>query len=139
MAEQRLALHIAATDHEAAAALTRSLRREILDADVDSVEHPRAATPPPGAKGDALEWANLIVGFSGGLPALIGLIRSWSIRNRDARVTLTIDDDLLELSDATASERSALIAAWIARHSSETSGGAAAQRTPHRDQSLQRS
>jgi len=134
MAVQRLALLVEGADDEEAAALTRRLQRELIELDVGSVKRAAGAAPPPGAKGDALSWAQLIVELAGGLPALLGLVRSWVRRNESAAVTIVIGEDRLELSTATADQQSELIEAWLARHDLNASDESSVERPPDRDQ-----
>jgi len=134
MAVQRVALFVEGADDEEAAALTQRLRRELLALDVGSVERAPGTAPPPGARGDALSWAQLIVELAGSLPALLALVRSWVRRNKSAALTIVIGEDRLELSAATADEQAELIAAWLARHDPKGTDGAAAERPPNRDQ-----
>jgi hypothetical protein len=115
---RQLALHVEArqSDPHHAAELTWDLREELERSQAESIEH-AAGTAPDGAKGSAHEWAQLLVTFSGGLPGLIALVRGWADRNdRDAAVTLELDGDRIELSDASPEERKALLDAFLARH-----------------------
>jgi hypothetical protein len=112
-------LHVggyADSDHEERAELAWSLQQELRDLDVDDVSHARAKELPPGAKGSALEWAQLVVTLAGSLPALVATVRSWLGRHPRSSITLEINGDRLTLNDVSASERSELIAAWMRRH-----------------------
>jgi hypothetical protein len=139
MPARELTVTVVAGDLEEAALATRNLRRELLDADVLAAESPMVGTAPPGAKGDAVNWAQLVVEFATALPALIGLIRSWSRRNEGMRLTVTLGGDRLELSSASEAEQSAIVSAWLARHTDEATSGATAQRPPDRDEPVHRS
>jgi hypothetical protein len=68
-------------DEERLDALTRLLRQELLQLDVDSVTRLPAGEPPPGARGlDATTVGGLLVGLGSatqGLSAVIPVIRAW--------------------------------------------------------------
>ena len=103
------------SDAEERAELARRLESELSELDVEEILHP-ADQAPPGAKGDALQWAQLAVTFAGSLPALIGVIRGFVGRHSGAAVSVEIDGDRLSLGEPTPDERQALVDAWIARH-----------------------
>jgi hypothetical protein len=103
------------SDQQERAELAWNLQQELQELDVGDVSRPRAERPL-GAKGSALEWAQLVVTFAGSLPALVAGLRAWLGRHSRASITLEIDGDRLTLDDPSASERSELIATWIARH-----------------------
>ena len=92
------------------------LRQELHETGFD-VERPAVGDAPPGTKGDALGWAQLAVSFSGGLPALVALLRTFTHRDETRKVTMTLGDDTLELSGPTSTQQQQLVDAWLARHS----------------------
>ena len=102
--------------------LTSSLRQELLQLDVEDVTALRAGEPPPGARG--LELAavgSLLVGLGSStdaLRAVISAIRGWLSRGWGAHrsVKLEIDGDVLELSEASATDQDRLIGLFVARH-----------------------
>ena len=100
-------------DHELAE-LMRRLKDDLRHVDADAVRHP-AVEAPPGAKGAALDWAQVIVTMSGSLPPLIALVRGFSRRNRDCAVVLEADGDTLRLEGGNEDERRRLAEAWLAR------------------------
>ena len=100
-------------DHELAE-LMRRLKDDLRHLDADDVRHPPAEAPP-GAKGAALDWAQVIVTLSGSLPPLIALVRSFSRRNRNCAVVLETDGDTLRLEGGSEDERRQLAEAWLAR------------------------
>ena len=114
---QRMALHVEApgSDPHRAAELTWDLKEELEQSRAESIEHAEGVAPA-GAKGGALEWAELIVTFSGGLPGLIALIRGWADRNEDAGLSLEIEGDRLVLETATPAQRGQALDAFLARH-----------------------
>ena len=92
------------------------LREELRETGFD-VERPAGSDAPPGTKGDALGWAQLAVSFSGGLPALVAAIRTFTKRDETRKVTLTLSNDTLELTGPTTTQQQQLVDAWLMRHS----------------------
>ena len=74
--------------------LSRQLRAEIKQLDVESVNYPKGDAPA-GAKGDPFVWTELLVtlGSAGSvLPILHGTIQGWLDRHKEShRITVTID------------------------------------------------
>jgi Effector Associated Constant Component 1 len=108
---------------EQLARVAASLREDLLAFGVVGADNPPAKEPPPpGARGSALEWAQLVVTLAGSLPALAGFVRGW-VRDhrgvgdhRDVRVRIEIDGDAIELDGATDAESRQLLEAFLARH-----------------------
>jgi hypothetical protein len=117
-----LALHEGpGTDPEELAHLTGQLRRRLLELEVDSVDLARSCEAPPGAKlGDAVTIGALVVTAAPMvLRAVVGLVETW-LSNRPLRgVTFTIDDDALELTNASRTEQRHLVQAFIDRHAGQ--------------------
>ncbi|MGH2943288.1 MAG: effector-associated constant component EACC1 [Solirubrobacteraceae bacterium] len=116
--EQQLHLTVSGypdSDDEERAELAGALRAELLAEAMADVSHP-PARGPEGAKGSALEWAQLIVALTGPLPAVVGMIRSWLGRHPGATLTLKLDGDEITIAEPTDSERAALLEAWLSRH-----------------------
>lgn len=122
-------------DAERLDTLTKFLRQELLQLDVESVtELPAGEPPPPGSRGsDATTVGGLLVDLGSatqGLSAVISAIRAWLARGGKAprRVRLEIGGDALELSAATAAEQDRLIELFIGRHApgESESGGRSA-------------
>ena len=103
------------SDQEERADLASRLRDEIRDHGIDDVSHP-GAEPPPGSKGGALEWAQLVVTLAGTVPSLVMAMQGWLGRHPNAAVTLEIDGDRLTLDEASADERQRLLETFLARH-----------------------
>jgi hypothetical protein len=103
------------SDDEERADLTTRLRDEMLYQGVEDVVHPEAVAPD-GAKGGALEWAQLIVGLAGSVGPMIAALRSWIGGHPRAAVTLEIDGDTLTLASASEDEQKKLIESFLARH-----------------------
>jgi membrane-associated two-gene conflict system component 1 (EACC1) len=121
--ELRVQLSEEGADAERLDELTRSLRHELLQLDVDDVTAQRADSPPPGARGglDAAQVGGLMVAVGNnvqGLSAVIAAIRAWLARRRGAHrcVRPEIAGDVLELSDATVADQDQLIRLFVGRH-----------------------
>jgi hypothetical protein len=111
-------LHVvgyADSDPAERADLAWRLQHELRPLDVEDVG-PAAGQLPAGAKGSALEWAQLVVTLAGSLPPLVAALQGWLGRHPGASITAEIDGDRLTLSEPSASERREVIAAWVARH-----------------------
>jgi hypothetical protein len=103
------------SDDEERADLASRLRDEMVDQGVDDVAHPDAPSPA-GAKGAALEWAQLVVGLSGTIGPMITALRAFLGRHPRAAVTLEIEGDTLTLAEASPGEQRQLVEAFLARH-----------------------
>jgi hypothetical protein len=79
------------------------------------VGRPAPGAAPTGTKGEALGWAQLAVSFSGGLPALVAAIRTFTQRDETRKVTLTVDNDTLELTGPISSQQQQLVDTWLVR------------------------
>lgn len=106
---------------ELAGDLTWDLMETLRESPADEVERPRAEQAD-GAKGSTLEWAQLIVSFSAGLPQIVSLIRGWVGRRPDAKVRIEIDGDVLELEKASPEVQDQLARAFLARHPAPDGG-----------------
>lgn len=102
----------------------RQLRSEIARLDVESVSFAPAGPAPPGVKGaDAVTVGAILVALSasgGVVTTLIDTLRDWLGRQSARhRVSVTIDDDTIELERASSEERQKLLDAFIRRHTEE--------------------
>jgi hypothetical protein len=108
------------TDEEELAELTRQLREELLELDVEAVGLVRAGEAPERAKaGDPVTWGALLVALvaSGGvLTTLINTLQSWLTRHERRSVTLEIGGDKLEVTGISSEEQQRLINTWLSRH-----------------------
>jgi hypothetical protein len=107
-------------DEEVADERALGLRGEIVDFGAQVTQR-RRLVPDPGAaaeqpKGDFMEWATLVVTFTGGLPGLLPLIKSWRRRNDGVDLALEIDDDLLSLSGLSPEEAHDALRRFEQRH-----------------------
>jgi hypothetical protein len=110
-------LHVAGypdSDDAERADLASHLRDDLLAHEVEAI-HPRVPAPA-GAKGAALDWAQLVVSLAGTAPALIAAVNGWLGRHPRAKLALEIDGDRLALDDASPDERRRLLDAFLARH-----------------------
>jgi Effector Associated Constant Component 1 len=103
------------SDDEERAELASRLRDEMLEQGVEDVAHPEVHAPA-GAKGAALEWAQLVVGLAGSIGPLLAALRGWIGRHPDAGITLEIDGDTLTLEKASPADRQRLVEVFLARH-----------------------
>ncbi|KUM69931.1 hypothetical protein AQI70_30305 [Streptomyces curacoi] len=106
---------------EAGERAVRRLRAEIAELDVEAVRPGPGAPAPDAAKGtDPVTLGAIVVALSasgGVFTALIESVRDWLGRSAARhRVSVTIDGDTIELERASDAERSALIDAYIRRH-----------------------
>lgn len=109
-------------DAEMADRLTRQLRAEIAGLDIESLDFVTGRSTPRGAKGaDPVTLGAIAVALSasgGVLPALVETLRDWLARNgRRHRISVTINGDTIELEQASAEQRRALVDAYVRRHS----------------------
>lgn len=103
------------SDDEERAELAWRLRQELREHGVVDAAHP-SIRPPPGAKGAALDWAQLVVTLAGTLPSLMAVVDGWLGRHSRAAVTLEIEGDTLTLDEASPGERRQLLETFLARH-----------------------
>jgi hypothetical protein len=108
------------SDAEELAELTQRLRTELLDLDIDSVEHAAGGVAPEGAKGvELLSIGGLVVQFARGadvLRSVVSTTAAWLRRQEARSVKLTLDGDTLEVTGLSSEEQSGLIEVWVARH-----------------------
>src|SRR3954469_5561002 len=95
------------SDEEERADLASRLRADLQDNDLE-VAHPDAPEPP-GAKGGALEWAELVVTVAGSMQGMTAAMQGWLGRHQGATVSLEIDGDRLTLQDASAADQHRLL------------------------------
>lgn len=98
--------------------VTRELRRELLELDVEDVERPASGPPPEGTRAvEAALLGTLLV--SVGQEAITAVVRTlagWLRRRPSRKVTLRIGDDEIELTDASEQQQAELVAAFLARN-----------------------
>jgi hypothetical protein len=114
-------------DAEDVERLTRQLRAELSQLDLDSVSLVAAAPAPDGAKAvDPITMGAIVVALSasgGVFPSVIETVRDWLNRHAARhRISVTIDGDTIVLEKATAGQRQDLLDAYVRRHSGGRSG-----------------
>lgn len=98
--------------------LSRQLRRELLEHDVDVIGQV-PATAPAGAKGDPVTLGTLLVTLaaSGGvLTTAINTVQSWLTRQERHSVTVEIGGDKLVISSPSSEQEQRLIDDFINHH-----------------------
>jgi hypothetical protein len=99
--------------------LTRNLREELLELDVDSVSPPTAGPAPEGSKGLELAAIGaLLVQVRSSVQmvsAVVTAVRSWLQRGSSPNRTLkvTVDGRTLELSAATAEQQQLVVDEFV--------------------------
>jgi hypothetical protein len=120
----RLDLAVEGADAEDLEAATVSLRRQLADLDVDRVSRLSGDAAPEGAKSaELIQIGTLLVEVaktSSELMPLLTVLAGWIGRRRRARLTVTLDGDTIELDSATAEQQGAVLQAFLARHSTES-------------------
>ncbi|WP_218825284.1 effector-associated constant component EACC1 [Streptosporangium subroseum] len=102
--------------------LTRQLRTELAELDVESIGWAADDVVPAGAKGsDPVTLGAIVVALSvsgGVFTALIETVRDWLGRQSGRhRVSVTIDGDTIELERASADQQRDIVDAYLRRHS----------------------
>ncbi|MGB6162251.1 MAG: hypothetical protein WCF33_16405 [Pseudonocardiaceae bacterium] len=103
--------------------LTRFLRQELLQLDVEDVTTRRAGEPLPGARAFDLAAVNELMVYlrptAEGLLAVVSTIRKWLARGPGVRRTVRMElgGDVLELSEATEADLDRLITLFVGRNS----------------------
>ncbi|WP_206443355.1 effector-associated constant component EACC1 [Candidatus Protofrankia californiensis] len=111
-------------DVEAGERLTRRLRAEIAELDVEAVGLASGGSVPDGAKAaDPVTVGAIVVAVSasgGVLPTVVETVRDWLARQgRAHRISMTIDGDSIEIERASAEQQRALVDAFVRRHAAE--------------------
>jgi hypothetical protein len=120
--ELRLLLEEDGADAERVDALTGHLRRELAQLDVERVSPLSGGEAPPGTRGidvAAVGGLMVVLGQSAtALSAVVAAIKGWLSRSPGpARtVRLELGGDVLELSQASASDQDRLVELFVQRH-----------------------
>ncbi|MEU5634670.1 hypothetical protein ACIA8I_35235 [Streptomyces rishiriensis] len=110
-------------DVEDIAELTGYLREELLRLDVDDVTSVPGEEPPPGARVVEVAAIGALLVTLGstvtGLRQVLDAIREWRGRCRESRPSLhlSLDDDVLEISEATDEQVARAFDMFLQRHS----------------------
>lgn len=126
----RILLSDAEADPERVAELTGYLRQELLQLDVDRVTAVPGAPAPPGTRAvDPAQLGALLVTLGTSVTALnqvVTVLRDWFGRVRRTRedsrpaLRLVMDDDVLEISEASDEQVTEALRAFVERHSATT-------------------
>lgn len=125
----RLFLSEEETDSERLDTLTRHLRVDLIDLDVDDVYPLTTDKFPRGARsGSATVIGGLLVSLgdaADGLAAVVSAVAQWLKRSDvpERTVRIELDGDVLELHQPTAADQEQLVQLFISRHQLGTSGG----------------
>jgi hypothetical protein len=103
------------SDAEHLAWLSSDLRRDLLELDVEDVR-PASRRSPSGAKGTAMEWAELIVTVAAAAPGLFPVIGGWLSRHKGCTLTLEAGGERLRIEGLEAAEQRKLLREWMERH-----------------------
>jgi hypothetical protein len=116
--EQLLELQLDASDGDAEELerLTRQLRGQLEELDVDAVEPISAGHAPEGTK--AVDWVvigGLVVRYGpAGVSAVVRTVQAWVARDARRSVTIRDGDRELVLTAATADQQERLVEAFLA-------------------------
>jgi hypothetical protein len=106
-------------DPETVDELTRNLRNELLDLDVDAITQPVVGAAPEGSKGlELMAIGALLVQVKNSLPvvtAVVSAVRSWLQRGSSPGRSLkvTVDGRTLELTAATADQQQRIVEEFV--------------------------
>jgi hypothetical protein len=115
----KIELYEPGADEEALDELTRNLRLELLELDVESVSPPVTGPAPEGSKGlEIAAIAALLVDFKGSVQVVatvVSAVRAWLQRGASSRRSLkvTVDGRVLELSAATAEQQQQVVDEFV--------------------------
>jgi hypothetical protein len=111
------------SDAEELADLTRRLREQLLELDVDAVEPATGGEAPAGSKGvELLAIGGLVIQFamkSEVLKSVVDATTAWLGRQQGRSVKLTLDGDTLEVTGVSSDEQRRLVDLWVARHADD--------------------
>jgi hypothetical protein len=107
---------------EELAELAMSLRRELLNLDVEAVEWVTAGPAPAGARGTAgVDPGTLVVTWSSSavLGALAGTLASWAARDAARKITIRYGKDKISVSGALSDDQVRRITARLERYAQQ--------------------
>ena len=115
-----LTIHVNAgpvADDEELQRLSRRLRSELLEMDLEYVDPIRQGSAPAGAKGDPLTLGALAISLGPvALKALLDMLQSWLKRHQEASVSLKMGGDEITITGTPSETQQQLIETWISRH-----------------------
>jgi hypothetical protein len=103
-------------DDEDLADLTQRLRAQLLDLDVDSVDHVADTSAPEGAKGleTIVGWLAVKLGKEG-LRTVLGAVVDWATRTGHS-IEVTCDGETLKVTGVSSAQQERIINDYLARH-----------------------
>jgi Effector Associated Constant Component 1 len=109
-------LQIPDGDDEDIAELTRRLRAELSELNVDSIDSVAGPPPEPGARGAGIVvgWLAVRLGKEG-LGTVVAAVVSWVTRTGHS-VEVTMDGETLKVAAATGAQQDQIIKDFLARH-----------------------
>jgi hypothetical protein len=98
---------------------TLQLRDELLDLDVDNVEHPAHGAAPPGTRAvEAAILGTLVVTATREVAgSVVRAVSDWLGRRPNRSVKLQVENDIVEVTNASSEDQRRLIEAFLQRHS----------------------
>ncbi|MFE6846842.1 hypothetical protein [Streptomyces sp. NPDC057686] len=124
---ERLRIEVQRSDEDIESLLREmdTLRRDLLELDVDNVERAEAGPVPPGSRAGALELANgLLVTLPAAMTLLkevVSVVGDWRSRaTSPSGVTLKIGEHHLILTGVDDAEQRRLIDAWLRATSADS-------------------
>ena len=107
-------------DDEELEELTRQLRKELLESEVERIDFAREGEISEKAKaGDPISWGTVLLTLAasgGALTALISLLQAWLTRHGQSSVTVKIGDDELTVTGKPTEQQQQVINTWLSRH-----------------------
>jgi len=102
-------------DDEETAELSRQLRRELLELNVERVDYAPSVAPDGAKSGTAVSLGTMIVTLSDSavLAALVGVLRAWVRRRSDRKVRIQLGENKLEIGGALTDREAGLIKQWL--------------------------
>jgi hypothetical protein len=108
-------------DDEELARLSRQLRDELLELDVERVDYRRGPAPDGAKSGAAVSLGTLVIALSDSavLAAAVGVLRAWVRRGSGRKVTVRLGEDKLEIKGTLDEREAGLIAKFLDQHGRE--------------------
>lgn len=99
--------------------LTRQLREELSELDVQADLMTGGPAPVNAKAGDVIEWGTLLLTLAasgGAITTLVNVLQAWLTRHDRRGVTLEINGDKLHVTGIGSAEQRRLIDTWLHRH-----------------------
>ena len=106
-------------DNEKLEQVTRDLRKELMELDVENVDFETVGEAPKDAKGDVITFGTLLMTLvtSGGvLTSVFNTLQSWLTRHERSKIIIEEDGDKFEVTGNPSQEQQKMFYAWINRH-----------------------